>query len=358
MNEVQSVKRFGNHENAFGFLRLFFAALVIASHTPEIADGNRSRELLTNTFGTISFGSVAIHAFFLISGYLIVGSYLKDSRPLSYLKKRIVRIYPAFVVASLFCILLVAPLVGSSLFDAKSWMPQSTARIVALQPPEMMNAFIGTPYAALNGSMWTIAYEFRCYILALLLGAAGAYRRPEVILALTAVGLTTSIFVPDGFLQGVNRALPGSGYWIGDLSKTATLTSAFLVGSLFLIYRDKIVFRQWLAALAVLCLIISLSIGRVAVPGVILAGSYLVFYVASINKGIITRINNKNDVSYGLYLYAWPVGKLIFWFIPDVPLWAAGCATLVIAYGLGWASWLVIEKPALSWLTRSRGRLV
>jgi peptidoglycan/LPS O-acetylase OafA/YrhL len=74
---VSEVEHFGRHRNAFGFLRLLFASLVIVSHATELFDGNREREPLTRLFGTISFGDLAVDGFFIISGYLVVGSYLK-----------------------------------------------------------------------------------------------------------------------------------------------------------------------------------------------------------------------------------------------------------------------------------------
>ena len=99
-----------NKNNNFGFLRLFFAILVIVSHSPEAIDGNRTREILTNLFGTISFGELAVDGFFLISGFLIYKSYENSSSFKNYLSKRLLRIYPGFVVAHFFFIFCIVPI--------------------------------------------------------------------------------------------------------------------------------------------------------------------------------------------------------------------------------------------------------
>ena len=72
----------------------------------------------------------------------------------------------------------------------------SLAEIVLLLPPEVHGVFAGTPYPVLNGSMWTIAYEFFCYLLVLALGLTGLLSKRIILVALTAVALALSAMPP------------------------------------------------------------------------------------------------------------------------------------------------------------------
>ena len=163
MNEAQTTPTSAINDkgrNNFGFLRLFFAVLVIFSHSPELIDGNRSREILTQIFHTISFGEFAVDGFFLISGFLVTKSFMQSSTRRSYLLKRLARIVPGFAIAFLISLFIAGLLGGGDLSGIP--MRENLIAFFTLQQPALPGAFANLPYHDLNGAVWTISYEFRC----------------------------------------------------------------------------------------------------------------------------------------------------------------------------------------------------
>ncbi|MFD1557881.1 acyltransferase family protein [Paraburkholderia silviterrae] len=357
--------KYESRENSFGFLRLLFASLVILSHTPEIYDGNRNREILTNIFGSISFGELAVDGFFLISGYLISASYLKTQSPVSFLKKRIFRIYPAFAASYLICDLVVAPLGGGDVAVTPQHVLSLAARILLLQPPMSTTAFHGTYYPDLNGAMWTIPYEFRCYLLILALGLLGFFNRKRVILITAISFLVLSCIIPEHYHPfGYEAALAQTqahSFWdrifnltVGEPRSTIRFVGVFLCGSTYQIYKDRISFdKKWTAAFSAAALVTFLFEPRTANLAVAIFGGYLVIAISNLGKQYVTcKINSENDISYGVYLYAWPAAKLILWYRPDMNIVLVGMLTLISAVIMGTVSWHLLEKPIMHKIQR------
>jgi peptidoglycan/LPS O-acetylase OafA/YrhL len=306
-------------------------------------DGDRSREPLTLVFGTWSIAEVAVAGFFLVSGYLITQSYETSSSTLSYLTKRCRRIYPGFVAASMFCVLVVGPLAGANLraLSVTDWL-ETLVRTLAQQVPKLEGAFSGQNYPSLNGSMWTIPYEFRCYLALPILACLGPLNRKIALSAAIATWFAALATSPDW------PRLPFEGA-IGNFHESMRLAALFLTGACYFLYRERISYTGGLAAIAAIGLAVALLNRSAAGPAVGILGGYLIFWFAFMpGTPLLNEINSKIDLSYGIYLYAWPVQMLLIRYIEGITPGLIILFTVVIAGLLAYLSWTFVEQPFLS----------
>ncbi len=333
----------GLHDNNFGVLRLAFASMVILGHVPEQLDGDRHREPLLNVFHTITFGDLAVDFFFLISGYLITLSWRPGLRSAEFLWRRVLRIYPAFLVVSLIGFLVISPLVGARLAElTPKAIAVDIARLMVLCPIEAPGAFPHMPSSLMNASIWTLRCEFRCYLLVMLLGSTGLLGRRWLILAGAVLLLAGALLPPVRDLPPLLTDIFG---WPHEDMR---LTGLFLAGASFLLFRDRISWDARLAALA-LAMMILLLFTPLAETGVAIFGGYAVFWLATeLKSPWLARINNRDDLSYGVYLYAWPVANTIIFFARETPLAILIVSTLAGSLAMAACSWVLIEKPVLS----------
>lgn len=320
-------------QNNFNLIRLVLALLVMLSHSPELVDGNRSRELLTRMFGTLSFGELAVDSFFLLSGYLILQSWHSDPQPWPFLKKRLLRIYPGFIAAALVCAFLVGPLAADPFqYFADLDMSKLVGSITLLQLPAIPPVFSGRSNAFVNGSMWTISHEFLCYLLVLAAGASGALRRRHVWAIFSAIAFITMATLK-------LRMHP--------VDANLRLGVCFLSGGCFFMYRDQIRMNGLVAVALLGAVVVGLHSWRGAELAVASAGAYVLVYAAGKRSPLLSHFNRLPDVSYGVYLYGWPIQKLLLWFDVSMSPWTLFLIATPIAIAAGAVSWHYIEKPAL-----------
>jgi peptidoglycan/LPS O-acetylase OafA/YrhL len=87
----------------------------------------------------------------------------------------------------------------------------------------------------------------------------------------------------------------------------------------------------------------------VAMLGIAVFGGYILFWFAlAVRTPRLARIGGRVDISYGVYLYAWPVQNLVIQRAGEISPWlVTGVATPVAAM-LGYASWRLVEAPCLA----------
>ena len=336
--------------NNFHLLRFLLASLVLLSHSFELPGKRAGDELLMRLFGTITFGELAVDGFFLVSGFLIVHSWQQNPDLSSFLRNRVLRIFPAFVLASLLSAFLVGPLGADVAAYFKQFdLPKFFLGMLSLSPPLVPPVFEGQPYPAVNIPLWTIGYEFRCYLLMALLGACGIAGRRNLWLLLSGASLL--LFVAAGTL------FPASAIdffaVLGDPRQLMRFVAFFSAGAAFYLFHDRIAYTRKRALFAGVVLFGCMLHWHTAQPALVVLGAYLLFYFAFAALPALARFRTYPDISYGVYLYGWPIQKLLLWYIPSLSPWPL----FLLAFGLscicGLLSWKFIERPFLR-LKRNR----
>ena len=332
--------------NNFNVLRLLLALMVIFSHSFPVALGLGGdtwyEPIFQWTRHQESSGGVAVHLFFLISGFLVTASWQRSSSLLDYLLKRIRRIYPGFICALVFSATLawtVSPGFRSAGGHPANWGWLWLQDLACLTTNSLCQAglFAGNPLAGLaNASMWTIVGEFLCYLGVLIVGFFGGFQKPRVFLIAALLGY--EIYALSVFKF--------AGRWDESLA-------CFLTGAVFWLWRDRIPLSNWLAGGGLAVLVVASQFPpwlQLVFP--ILAG-YCTLWLAYGPKWILSEWADKTDLSYGTYLYAFPVQQMLAMhpalrrpgliFICAVP----------ITLGFAWLSWNLVEKRFLAMKNRA-----
>jgi peptidoglycan/LPS O-acetylase OafA/YrhL len=268
----------------------------------------------------------------VLSGYLVAESWFFSSGAPGFMAKRVLRIYPAFILACLVCVVVVAPLGGGLLRSASpAGLALST---LLLQEPRVPGAMATLPFqGSMDGSMWTIAVEFECYLGLAALGVIGVLRRPPLV----HIAAWTAVL----FYGGVTVLGLGTPF--------ARLAVFFAIGAWAYVFRDRVPRRAWLAGAALALLVISDFLpGPIYFLVLPFCWSYLVLWIASLPALRLPAWLARSDYSYGTYLYGWPVQQLVIRDLGIVspPLLFAIALPLTLAAAA--FSWHVVERPALA----------
>lgn len=92
-----------------------------------------------------------------------------------------------------------------------------------------------------------------------------------------------------------------------------------------------------------------------AQPALCLLGGYAILHFAK-SGPLVWGFHRWPDISYGVYLYAWPLNKIWLWYFPEMNLVSLVLLVFLSSVLVGLVSWYAVENPCLrlkSWLPRS-----
>jgi peptidoglycan/LPS O-acetylase OafA/YrhL len=337
----------GGRHNNFDALRLLAAAAVVFSHSFLIAEGTQDHEPLIWLTGNQSIlGLVGVFVFFAISGFLVTQSFEQTGDAWRFLAKRALRIFPGLFVATLLSAFVLAPLVSTLWPRTFLSRPEPYEYVLGNilldqtvhELPGVM--FVNNPVGLeINGSLWTLRLEFAMYLMVLVLGVLRLLT-VRVALLLVAFGMASLHF-------NMLDELEKWGWFFALLSGWGWLIGFFAAGMVLYKLRHTRIFDGRIALVALAGLVLSVPLRQFLVlfP---LFGCYLALWLALTPRLPVIPAARFGDLSYGIYIYGWPVEQAVVWLLGGrAAWWQVFLLALPAAAALAFLSWHLVERPAL-----------
>lgn len=302
-------------KNNFDALRLLAALAVMVGHMCTLTGRVEPR------LGSLALDRLGVLVFFSISGFLIATSWAADPNTSRFLQRRFLRIWPGFaaVVLITFGVAFAAGTVGIADLGYLGKLVFQDSNLAA---------FPHNRLPELNGSLWTIPAEIECYLALCLFGVlTRSLDRWIYAAAFTAWVATYALFfvafddVPFTYFGGFFMA----GSVVSKFPRLLRLdgiTSALVLAAVC--YR----FSPYASAVLVIPL--------------------ATIYVGLKSWPVLRRAGRFGDLSYGVYLWAFPIQQLVIMVLGERAPYALQLGVSVAgAVLMALASWHLIESPML-----------
>ena len=325
------------------------ALFVLYTHAFSLTTGKASSEPLRVLLG-MSLGDIAVDIFFITSGFLITSSYLNRGNIIAFAWARILRIYPGLIVAVLFCVFVVGLWFTS--LDTLDYLSHPETykylikNITLLGGVEhyLPGVFTDIPWkGVVNGSLWTLPYEIKMYILlATFLFFTLCISKYVKIISLKNVFLFLAVL--SMVLHIWNVIDP---FWEGNRESYIRLFSMFFMGASFYIWKEYIVLSYKWFVIGTGLFLVSMLSQNIFIIVYSISLPYIIFFIAYVPSGFIRRFNTFGDYSYGMYIYAFPVLQLLVALNPNISVMMILIYSFIITLILAILSWNFVEKKFL-----------
>lgn len=325
--------------NNFTLLRLVAALAVLVSHAFFLRTGARADEFAGTSVHNL--GDHAVNVFFMLSGLTVAASLARCRNSTDFVIARALRIFPGLIVCTLVVVASGALIAecGADNYLRDARVLEYMVKTISLSTgaAELPGLFEHNPYPSIvNGSVWTLKFEFLCYLVLALMGS---------MRLLTPSAMTK--LLPIGFIGAGAFLTYRHGGQADQIEQFARFWLSFSFGVALFVFRDRIVL-SWGAAAGLagaMWFVLGTGLERTVAP---IAIGYLAVVLGTVRLRWLRHATNKLDLSYGVYIYSWPISQAVLSAWPDIGTTNLICLSALLAMGIAALSWRLVEKASLN----------
>ncbi len=312
--------------NNFTLLRLMLALMVVLGHA----------KLLSGTAWPhfpFNLADAAVDAFFVVSGYLITGSYLRCHGLWSFYVRRIFRFYPMylFIVLAQAAAMLLLLLPAGPFSEATQTLRYVAANAVLANfaQYDIGGVLNGLRNPGINPSLWTLKIEIGFYLIVPAICVATQRYGARVLAAIFVGSVAYAVILRHRGDLRLAQQLPGQ-------------LQFFVTGMALYLYGQRLRVNPWFTALIAAAFFIAWSFVQPIPEGLrpLAVAAFVHSFALS-----TPPLRLRTDLSYSVYLIHGPLLQILILtgvFHDRLP-WIGGVVAVVLA--LAWVTERLIERP-------------
>ncbi len=333
------------HRDNFIFIRLFFSCIIVIAHSYTLSGSEWNDWVSILTGGQTNFGLLCFKFFFVISGYLIFASLIRSRSIGIFFWKRFLRVYPALITA-----LIATVLYGNFVYegnidyirnpDVITYIPNNLF-LLDLQYG-IKGIFEKNPYkSVINGSLWSLPYEILFYILITFLFFI---RKKPTYLWFALLFACILLYIVNLFFEHEIASLR---FYKILVTYFFDLAAFFIAGAFLAASNFNNTARKYLWVLGgLIFLVLSLHFSVFKEFQYLTLPIIIIPVCLSSTKYIRDTEKYLGDISYGVYIYSFPIQQTLVHYFKFGYLELIA-TSLPISLIFGYLSWHIIEKKAV-----------
>ncbi len=285
------------------FSRFVLSVFVILSHSFPLSTGKTTGEwLFILSKGQLTFGTIAVTAFFLCGGYYATKSMIEKNDNY-YLLLRLIRLIPELLLVVLACTIMGSFVSSLTLLEyftnIKTYKYLLNGFMILIH--ELPGVFLTNIYTAtINGALWTLPVEYIC-CCGLFIGVKfGLHKIKRFFIFVTLLAVA-------GIIIGQTN------YISGELKSTFIACIFFGLGVIFYIFRRYIFLSRPVFFVCSILTVVLFVIGHSRIAMYLLF-PYLWFYLWMNDKRMPKYLCALGRYSYAIYLWGFPIQQTVVHF--------------------------------------------